>query len=269
MKNFLQNVNFHAMFSGRSDTGKGRESGGEQGRGEGMQASWMQPYIKLTEFLGKMLGPDYEVVLHDLGDEDKSIIAIANGHVSGRTLGAPLTSVALQAIADHSHETSDYRINYAGIADGDKLLRSSTFYVKDAEGRLVGLLCINFDDSRYRELSDRILKLRHPDVFVESNFVYNDKLATMESAPSVGESENFHSSLSDLTEDVLTQALRRKDVTADRLTRAEKLALVEELDAKGFFLLKGAVKQAARKLRVSQTTIYRYLNRISGGTPEG
>ena len=30
----------------------------------------LQHYIKLTEFLGKALGPDYEVALHDLTRKD-------------------------------------------------------------------------------------------------------------------------------------------------------------------------------------------------------
>ena len=38
----------------------------------------LQQYIKLTEFLGLALGPDYEVALHDLANKDHSIIAIAN-----------------------------------------------------------------------------------------------------------------------------------------------------------------------------------------------
>ena len=32
----------------------------------------LQHYIKLTEFLGKALGPDYEVALHDLTRAPKS-----------------------------------------------------------------------------------------------------------------------------------------------------------------------------------------------------
>lgn len=46
----------------------------------------LQHYIKLTEFLGKALGPDYEVALHDLTRKDRSIIAIANNYISGREL---------------------------------------------------------------------------------------------------------------------------------------------------------------------------------------
>ena len=48
----------------------------------------LQHYVKLTEFLGYALGPDYEVALHDLTDKNRSIIAIANGRISGRNTGS-------------------------------------------------------------------------------------------------------------------------------------------------------------------------------------
>ena len=109
----------------------------------------LQQYIKLTEFLGLALGPDYEVALHDLANKDHSIIAIANSHISGRKLGAPLTNMALSILRDKSYERMDYHLHYYSINVNGKDLRSSTFFIKDS-GELIGLLCINFDDSRYR-----------------------------------------------------------------------------------------------------------------------
>ena len=89
----------------------------------------LQHYIKLTEFLGQALGPDYEVALHDLTDKNRSIIAIANNHVSGREVGAPLTNVALQILMDKSYEKQDYRLHYRGVSVGGKKLRSSTLFI--------------------------------------------------------------------------------------------------------------------------------------------
>ena len=125
----------------------------------------LQHYIKLTEFLGKALGPDYEVALHDLTRKDRSIIAIANNYISGREVGAPLTNMSLSILRDKSYEHTDYHLHYYSINVNGKDLRSSTFFIKDS-GKLIGLLCINFDDSRYRAISDHILKLCHPDPFV-------------------------------------------------------------------------------------------------------
>lgn len=125
----------------------------------------LQQYMKLTEFLGLTLGPDYEVALHDLTNKDRSIIAIANNHISGREIGAPLTNMALGILRDRSYETNDYCLQYHGISVNGKDLRSNTFFIKQ-DGRLIGMLCINFDDSRYQDVCDRILELCHPDSFV-------------------------------------------------------------------------------------------------------
>ena len=227
-----------------------------------MPALWVKTYIKLTEFLGQLLGPDYEVALHDVSNKDCSIIAIANGHISGRTIGAPLTSASLQAIASRDYEKTDFRSNYTGIAANGKLLRSSTFYIKETDGQLVGLLCINFDDSRYRDISTSILKLCHPDAFVSSNFALNEK-AYQAAEQQERLHESFQSSLSELTDDVLTQTLKQKGVAADQLSKRERIELIEELNEKGFFLLKGAIKQVADLMNCSPTTVYRHLNKIT------
>ena len=227
-----------------------------------MPALWVRTYIKLTEFLGQLLGPDYEVALHDVSNKDCSIIAIANGHISGRTIGAPLTSASLQAIASRDYEKADFRSNYTGIAANGKLLRSSTFYIKEADGKLVGLLCINFDDSRYRDISTSILKLCHPDAFVSSNFALSEK-AYQAAEQQQGVHESFQNSISELTDDVLLQTLKQKGVPADQLTKRERIELIEELDGKGFFLLKGAIKQVSDLINCSPTTIYRHLNKIA------
>lgn len=49
----------------------------------------LQQYVKLTEFLGQVLGPSYEVALHDLTNKERSIIAIANNHISGGRSARP------------------------------------------------------------------------------------------------------------------------------------------------------------------------------------
>ena len=45
----------------------------------------LEPYRTLVSFLGEALGPDYEVVLHDLTSEEGTIAAIVNNNISGRT----------------------------------------------------------------------------------------------------------------------------------------------------------------------------------------
>ncbi|MEG0321300.1 MAG: PAS domain-containing protein, partial [Oscillospiraceae bacterium] len=91
----------------------------------------LRQYMKLTEFLGYALGPDYEVALHDLTDQNKSIIAIANNHISGRQVGAPMTNVGLKTLRDKSYERENYLLHYRGLSVRGKMLRSSTMFIKD------------------------------------------------------------------------------------------------------------------------------------------
>ena len=86
----------------------------------------------------------------------QQIIAIANSHISGRKLGAPLTNMSLSILRDKSYERIDYHLHYCSINVNGKDLRSSTFFIKDS-GELIGLLCINFDDSRYLAASENVL----------------------------------------------------------------------------------------------------------------
>ncbi|MDR2784579.1 MAG: PAS domain-containing protein, partial [Treponema sp.] len=45
----------------------------------------------IVEFLGEACGENCEIVLQDLREGKMEIVAIANGHISGRTVGAPPT----------------------------------------------------------------------------------------------------------------------------------------------------------------------------------
>jgi len=218
----------------------------------------LQQYVKLTEFLGLALGPDYEVALHDMTDKNRSIIAIANNHVSGREIGAPLTNVALSILRDKSYETSDYRLHYYGVSVNGKELRSSTMFIKQ-NGRLIGMLCINFDDSRYRELGGRLMGLCHPDMFVEDVLPADGKPAVKSPAP-----EKFRNSTDAVAVDAIARELEQLGVGAERLTGEERLKIVAALEQGGIFLLKGAVRDVAAGLGCSQASVYRYLAQVKG-----
>ena len=53
-----------------------------------MISNILHQYTLLVDFLGKALGPDYEIVLHDITSEPSRIVAIANSHISDRTIGS-------------------------------------------------------------------------------------------------------------------------------------------------------------------------------------
>lgn len=221
----------------------------------------LEQYARLTKFLGLALGPDYEVVLHDLTDKNRSIIAIANNHVSGRELGAPLTNMALRILQNRSYETSDFRLHDYGVSADGRELRSNTLFIKQ-NGRLIGMLCINFDDSRFRDVSARLMGLCHPDMFVSSVMPkLSDRDPAAPDAPPPPP-EKYRNTTEAVARDAIHRELEQLGVSADRLTAEERMHIISALDAGGIFLLKGAVKDAAAELHCSQASVYRYLSQI-------
>ena len=211
----------------------------------------LQEYVKLTEFLGIVLGSDYEVVFHDLTNPDHSVVAIANGFISGREKGAPLTNMALAILKDKSYEDSDYRINSAGLSlITGKKLHTNTFFVKH-DGELIGMLSVNFDDSRYKAAASQVMSL--------INTQYSEK---QEAVPKTHETEEFSTLPEAITSEAIARELARKGVTADRLTQEERVEIIAALEEQGIFLLKGAVKDVASALKCSPPSVYRYISQL-------
>ena len=221
----------------------------------------LSQYTRLVEFLGLVLGPDYEIILHEISPEQSRVAAIANGSISGRDVGAPITNAALRMIIQKQYESNNYIINYTGQLSNGKTLRSSTMFIKDG-GKLVGLLCINFDDSRFHELSDSILRLVHPDDFVHHHYFPNDAPAKqpMQPQPAPAQpAEHFQSDMLGLMEDLFATVTKDTGVPLRRLTQAERAEIVARLYEQGMFELRGAVQFTVDKLGCSQASVYRYI----------
>jgi len=221
----------------------------------------MDEYIKVVEFLGQVLGENCEVVLQDVRKGKNCIIAIANGNISGRKIGSPLTDFGREVVAESSWKEKDYYNNYTGLTKDNKPLRSSTFFIKE-NNKLVGMLCINIDESKYLALSEMLLRLggvqNHP-----SDGTAGTASLPPESGAGSG-LEVFYEDTNDVVDSVIGEFCSMFDTkTASRLTQSEKIEIVKKLNEKRVFMIKGAVSQVAGKLGISVASLYRYLSIIS------
>lgn len=226
--------------------------------GDFMENDILNYYIELVEFIGLTFGPDYEVLLYDVRNEDKSIVAIANGHVTGRSVGAPLTEAALKAIQQKEYLSINSKVNFTSLSH-NKVLRSSIQYIKDNKGDLIGLLCINFDDSNFVDITKKIMSLCHPDEMIQKT-----KFERVENLQPTEESDNIGTSMEEVADLILKKITKDNSIPLDRLTKDEKINVVRALDDKGIFMLKGSVPYVAKLLHSSEATIYRYLSDIKG-----
>ena len=206
----------------------------------------LQHYIKLTEFLGQALGPDYEVALHDMTDKNRSIVAIANNHISGREIGAPLTNVALKILMDKSYETQDYRLHYCGLSAEGKTLRSSTLFLRDEDGNPSVCIAINEDITKSLEL-ERYLHSRNR---VDTDQPNEDK---------------YRGDVNDMLQHLMDQAQLMVGKNSAHMTKEDKLRYLEFLDKHGAFLITYSNAQVCKALNISQFSLYNYLRMIRGG----
>lgn len=219
--------------------------------------------MPLVEFLGKLIGPHCEVVLHDLSGPERSIVNIANGDISGRKVGAPLTDFALRMIKNKAHASADFVHEYEGVLKSGRRVRSSTFFIKDGDGGMIGMLCFNMDMSRLHRLHDEI------DAALEAYFNYR-RPETQPAAPppplpapgAAEESETFSESIEELMATTIAKALAPYSLPPQRLSQGEREEVIDSLYKKGFFQLRGAVETVAVTFGLSEATIYRYLKSV-------
>jgi len=221
------------------------------------------PYLAMMDFLAALLGPRSEIVLHDISDLSRSVVALTNGHISGRSVGAPATDLVLKVLRNHEHADVEYLANYLAESAAGVRFRSSTFFIRDAEGGVIGLLCINIDDSALVQARDA-LALLTATTGIGKDAAHIEDASGQRRAPSPGRAvaERLSVTVDDLTLDSVSRIVEAQGVAPLRMTPEEKIGTVRALDEAGMFLLKGAVARAALALEVSEPTVYRYLRMV-------
>ena len=211
----------------------------------------LENYKLLVSFLGEAMGENCKVVLYDLTQKKGQVIAIAGGTLEGQGIGAPLTDIARSFIKQEIWKEKDYVSNFLARTRDGKLMRSSTFFIKE-DNRLIGLLCMNINMETYQKLSEAILSLSGlPHDFFT--------IAQKETA-----SEPVSEAITNVTE-AACAAIHELygQIDSDRLTQSEKMEVIKVLKKKEIFLIKGAVSQISTVLKCSEASIYRYLSTIN------
>jgi len=220
-----------------------------------MNRRLLESYFPIASFIAAIVGPKCEVVVHDISDPERSIIFIENGHISGRKIGDGSTDLVLKILKGEAYRDRHYIVNYKATGARGQQFRSSTYFIKDAEGTLTGLMCLNID-------------ITHMEVAAEwINHVLQGGSALpipmdmpIEDKPQ--ESEFLQGNVDDLLQHIILNVLSKVNLPIDRLSSNEKIEIVKELNEQGVFLLKGGVSQVASALSISEPTVYRYLQKL-------
>lgn len=205
----------------------------------------------VVPMLAAMAGPHLEVVLHDVWRPEGSVIAIANGHISGRKVGssvlegphgdkgfAAATRVVAPGGAVHSivdgYETE--------TADGRKLKSASAIF-RDADGIPFATLCLNADVSAFSGMH----------AWLEQMLAPIRQIAAPAPPPAPATEQQMDTLMREIIGDAVPLAAMKRE---------QKIQAVCEMQRRGLFIVKGGVQRAAEALGVSRFTIYNYMEEL-------
>ena len=189
-------------------------------------------------------GRNCEVVIHDLRGEDTehSIIAIENGHVTGRSVGDGPSHIVLESLKGGPDAPED-RVSYLTKTSDGRVLRSSTLYIRDDEGKVIGLMGINYDISMLVAVDETIRDLTGRDI------------------PSA-EPESISRNVADLLDDLLEHSVRIVGKPTTLMSKDDKIRAIKFLDDNGAFLITKSGPKVCQYFGISTYTLYSYLDEI-------
>lgn len=210
----------------------------------------LESYASMLDGLATYLGSAYEISLHSLEDYNHSVIKIINGYHSGRSTGAPLTDLALnmlKRIDDEGMSSIASYTSYNAISSSGEHLKSSTIPVLGEDGRVIGMLCINFYlDTPLSEIL-QAMGIDH-------------KAAEKQ--------ERFSGDMSDTITGAIADARKQVMFNPNIPPVNKNKELIRILYEKGIFHIKDSVVQVATALGISRNTVYLHLRSITKTTHE-
>ena len=192
---------------------------------------------RMAKGIAEMFGSNCETVINDLTDPLHPILAIYNGHVSGRSVGS---TQDVTGVEQDLHLDTDV-VNLLAVTPSGQQTKSSTFSIK-GEDYHYGF-GINYDFTPLTYVNRVLLDLMHTAV-------------------------DFHSALYKPRDtgigELFDAAVLRVGKPTREMNKADRIRVIEHLKEMDAFSYRRAVPYVATHLGVSRYTIYKYLDEVNG-----
>ena len=205
----------------------------------------LETYKILARGLADYLGEGCEVILHSLQDLDHSVVEIVNGYHSGRSVGSPITDLALSFLENSRKNSGERYLTYFNKSKKGQPLKSCTISIPGDRDRIIGLLCIN--------------------LYLDTPFF--SMIGTFFPGPGPAQPGTVTENFSENTDDLIREAVesaKRKVYNDDSVSAANRnKEIIGILYAKGIFSLKDAVGKISDMLSISRNTVYMHIRNLS------
>lgn len=194
---------------------------------------------QLLNMLSNHMPDTTELVLHDLtGDYDHTIVDIRNGHITNRKIGDCGSNMGLEVLRGTVKDGDRY--NYVTHTKDGKILRTSSLYIRDDQGTVIGSICINTD--------------------ITETVKFEEYLHRYNRYETVDDKEVFTNNVGELLDHMIQQAQLTAGKMPNMMSKQDKLDFIRYLDEKGAFLITKAGEKICKALEISKFTLYSYLD---------
>ncbi len=208
-----------------------------------LSESTLRFLFRLAKGIAAQFGPNCEVVIHDLASNDinSSIVAIENGHVSGRKIGGGPSRVVLEALQSGNLKEQDQLCYLTKTRDG-KTLKSTTIYIRDEDQEAIGIFSINYDITLMLAMSDAI-----------AQFTATGEPAGEKSPQPISQN------VSDLLDELIDQSIKLVGKPTALMSKEDKVRAIQFLNDSGAFLITKSGDKVCKFFGISKYTLYSYL----------
>lgn len=203
---------------------------------------------QLAHGLAIQFGSSCEIAIHDLKTKDleKSIVYIENGHISNRQIGDGPSGIVLETLQSDPSTIHD-KLSYLTKTEDGRILKSSTFYIRDDDGSISYIFSLNYDITAFTAASTAIQSL----------------IATKDSLPDLtGDSpQQITHNVNELLDLLIEQAVAKVGKPVAMMNKDDKVAVVQYLDHAGAFLITKSGDKVSSYLGISKFTLYSYMGK--------
>lgn len=208
-----------------------------------IEAALLSELKQIAKGIAATFGSNCEVVIHDVGAKhpEHSVVAIENGHVTGRKVGDGASHVVMEQVRQVDAQPENHLSYLTKTPDG-KILKSSTMYIRGKNGKVTAILGINYDISSLMMVEGAVHELT----------ATQDKTQT--------EPEKI-TNVNDLLDELIEQSVALVGKPVALMNKEDKMRAIGFLSQNGAFLVTKSGDKVAKYFGISKYTLYSYIDK--------